>query len=105
MRDDRVNIVCKVVAILSFLFLIAPLVVIILTSFTPTNIVTFPPQGFTLKWYENIFNKNTHFMDGLVNSLKVGILFAPGVNSVLGKGPVHDDGAIGVVDCQRIGHC
>lgn len=74
MRDDRVNIVCVVVAVLVFLFLIAPLVVVVLTSFTPTNIVTFPPQGFTLKWYANILNNNTHFLDGLVNSLKVGVI-------------------------------
>jgi putative spermidine/putrescine transport system permease protein len=74
MREKRVNPLCTIVAILVMLFLLAPLVVIIIASFTPTALITFPPQGFSLKWYANIFESSTHFMEGLVNSLKVGII-------------------------------
>ncbi|MBR4209156.1 MAG: ABC transporter permease [Lachnospiraceae bacterium] len=74
MRDDRVNLFCKIVAIVSFLFLIAPLVIIIIASFTPTAYVTFPPKGFTLEWYEKIFSKDTHFVDGFIKSLQVGVI-------------------------------
>ena len=52
MRDGHVNWLCRLVAVLVMLFLVAPLVVIVLASFTPTALVTFPPQGFSLKWYE-----------------------------------------------------
>ena len=74
MREKRVNIFCTIVAVLVMLFLIAPLVVIVIASFTPTAVVVFPPKGFSLKWYENIFSSSTHFMEGLANSLKIGLL-------------------------------
>lgn len=74
MREKDVNPLCKAVAILVMVFLLAPLVVIVIVSFTPTALITFPPQGFSLKWYANIFTSSTHFMEGLANSLKVGIL-------------------------------
>ena len=59
MREKRVNIFCTIVAVLVMLFLIAPLVVIVIASFTPTAVVVFPPKGFSLKWYENIFSSST----------------------------------------------
>lgn len=83
MREKRVNIFCTIVAILVMLFLIAPLVVIVIASFTPTAVVVFPPKGFSLKWYENIFSSSTHFMEGLANSLKIGLL-ATGLDILLG---------------------
>lgn len=70
MRDGHVNWLCRLVAVLVMLFLVAPLVVIVLASFTPTALVTFPPQGFSLKWYANIFTSSTHFMDGLSRAWK-----------------------------------
>ena len=48
MREKRVNILCTIVAILVMLFLLAPLVVIVIASFTPTAVVVFPPKGFSL---------------------------------------------------------
>ena len=74
MREKDVSLPCRIFAILVMLFLLAPLVVIVIASFTPTALITFPPQGFSLKGYANIFGSSTHFMDGLVNSLKIGIL-------------------------------
>ena len=74
MRERRVNWLCTLVAILVMIFLVGPLVVIVIASFTPTALVTFPPQGFSLKWYANIFTSSTHFMDGLVKSLEIGLL-------------------------------
>lgn len=37
-------------------FLIIPLLILIAVSFNPVAMV-FPPEGFTLKWYAEIFNK------------------------------------------------
>ena len=73
MRERRVNWLCTLVAILVMIFLVAPLVVIVIASFTPTALVTFPPQGFSLKWYANIFTSSTHFMDGLVKFRFIGV--------------------------------
>ena len=49
MREKDVNLPCRIFAILVMLFLLAPLVVIVIASFTPTALITFPPQGFSLK--------------------------------------------------------
>lgn len=42
-------------AVLTFAFLIGPLIIIIGTSLSDTTYLTFPPQGISLRWYENIF--------------------------------------------------
>ena len=83
MGEKRTNWLCRLAAILVMLFLMAPLVVIIIASFTPTALITFPPQGFSLKWYANIFQSSNHFMSGLVNSLKIGLM-ATGLDVFLG---------------------
>ena len=83
MDDRRVNRACRVLAALVMVFLVAPLVVIVIASFTPTALITFPPQGFSLKWYANIFHSSTHFMEGLANSLKLGLI-ATAVDVFLG---------------------
>lgn len=74
MREKKANFLCTLIAVLVMCFLLAPLVIIIIASFTPTAVVTFPPKGFSLKWYKNIFSSSTQFMSGLVNSLKIGLL-------------------------------
>ena len=43
MREKDVNLPCRIFAILVMLFLLAPLVVIVIASFTPTALITFPP--------------------------------------------------------------
>ncbi|MBR5051524.1 MAG: ABC transporter permease, partial [Desulfovibrio sp.] len=56
---------------------------VIVASFTPTQVVSFPPNGFSLKWYANIFSPANHFMDGLAKSLLVGAA-ATALDIVLG---------------------
>lgn len=42
-------------AVLTFAFLLAPLVIILGASVSNTPFLTFPPRGLTLHWYANIF--------------------------------------------------
>ncbi|MFV0384502.1 ABC transporter permease [Paracoccus sp. (in: a-proteobacteria)] len=42
-------------AVLVFAFLIGPLVIIVGASLSDTSFLTFPPQGLTLHWYQNVF--------------------------------------------------
>tara|TARA_R110000737_G_scaffold84955_2_gene117480 strand:- start:142 stop:930 length:789 start_codon:yes stop_codon:yes gene_type:complete len=42
-------------AVLTFLFLVGPLIIIIGASFSDTSFLTFPPRGLTLHWYQNAF--------------------------------------------------
>lgn len=47
---------------LVFLFLLGPLLIISVTSFEGGNILKFPPEEFSLKWYENIFKVKMFFI-------------------------------------------
>lgn len=56
----------------AILFLIAPLFIIVAASFTETNYVTFPPQGFTLRWYQEALTKGG-FVASFVDSLGIAV--------------------------------
>jgi putative spermidine/putrescine transport system permease protein len=62
--------------------LLAPLAVIFLASFSPTPLVVFPPKGFSLEWYANIFSSSSGFLEGFFSSLRVGLI-ATAVDVVL----------------------
>lgn len=55
-----------------FLFLMSPLVIVIVTSFTEARYLTFPPEAFTLQWYGE-FAKDSSWIAAMMNSLIVGI--------------------------------
>ena len=57
-----------VVALLAFMTL--PTVVVIAVSFNPTAILSFPPSGISLRWYENVLTY-PQFQRAAVNSLIV----------------------------------
>lgn len=51
-----------------YLFLLAPLVIVVVISFSSNQYLSFPPEGFTLKWYTTLIDKSV-FMSGLTTSL------------------------------------
>jgi len=53
-----------------YAFLLAPILVVIGASFSAGNFLSFPPQGFSLRWYEAFFN-NEVFMRAIRTSLWV----------------------------------
>ncbi len=57
-----------VVALVAFMTL--PTVVVIAVSFNPTAILSFPPAGLSLRWYENVLTY-PQFQRAAVNSLLV----------------------------------
>ncbi|HEY0296681.1 MAG TPA: ABC transporter permease [Bordetella sp.] len=46
----------RVLLVLIFAFLPAPIVVVVLSSFSPTGYLTFPPKGISLRWYEEFLS-------------------------------------------------
>jgi putative spermidine/putrescine transport system permease protein len=56
-------------------FLIAPMIVIIPMSFTGAQILSWPPEGFSLQWYEEMVT-DTQWSRGFINSLQVATLTA-----------------------------
>lgn len=59
--------------VLVYIFMFAPLIIITATSFGTENYVAFPPKGFSLKWFANIFKSQT-FMKTFGISLQVSLL-------------------------------
>ncbi len=49
-----------IVNTLIYLFIIAPLVVVIITSFGASNYLVFPPKGFSLEWYSYVFTSGRY---------------------------------------------
>lgn len=58
---------------LVFLFLFAPLLIVIVTSFGKNPTIQFPIEGFTLKWYANVFQVPA-FQKSFWLSLQVALL-------------------------------
>lgn len=57
------------------LFLLAPILVVIVTSFSADQFMQFPPSGWSLRWYEAFFN-DRRLMDGLVLSFTLACVTA-----------------------------
>lgn len=55
------------------LFILSPLLIIIGGSFTETTYVTFPPHGFTLRWYQQLLGRQD-FLESFVFSIVLGLL-------------------------------
>ena len=64
------KIVGNILSALIFIFLLAPLVVVIGTSVSTSRFVSFPPDGFTMKWYMEALT-NVDFLKSILLSLKI----------------------------------
>jgi putative spermidine/putrescine transport system permease protein len=58
--------------ILMYLFLIGPFVIIFVAAFGSESIMTFPPKGFSLKWFGKLFTIRM-FLDSFWTSLNVAL--------------------------------
>jgi putative spermidine/putrescine transport system permease protein len=59
-------------AALGYVVVLTPLLFVCWLSFFANEIVTFPPQGYTLRWFAHIFDEN-NFVSGFLTSLQVGV--------------------------------
>ena len=57
----RLNFPIILAAALVVVFILAPLLVIVGASFTTTPYIRFPPEGFTLQWYERLLQRSDFF--------------------------------------------
>lgn len=67
---DRIGqAVLLAVTAFSVLLLVAPSLIVIAISFEPRAYISFPPSGFTLRWYQAVL-ENRQLMDSVVVSLR-----------------------------------
>jgi putative spermidine/putrescine transport system permease protein len=57
------------------LFLLAPIIVVVATAFTTSNYPTFPPEGFTLQWFERFLGM-AEFTDAIRRSAVLALVSA-----------------------------
>jgi ABC-type spermidine/putrescine transport system permease subunit II len=65
----------RIVAVLIAVLFLLPTVVVIGSSFTSGRIILFPPEGFSFRWYEEIFT-DSRWAAAFGNSITVGLLAA-----------------------------
>ncbi|MCW1931710.1 ABC transporter permease [Pararhodobacter zhoushanensis] len=70
---NRIHPVLIAFTILIYLFLLGPLIIIFGASLSDTTYLTFPPQGLSLRWFENIWEISA-FRRTIVTSLQMAIL-------------------------------
>jgi putative spermidine/putrescine transport system permease protein len=58
------RIVLGTISILVCLFLIFPVIIIVPVSFSSDSFLSFPPPGFSLRWYERLFTRNDWLASG-----------------------------------------
>ncbi len=59
--------------VLVYAFLLTPLVIVVVASFNSGNYLTFPPEGFSIRWYAKFFDSDA-FMGSLFYSLQLAAL-------------------------------
>nr|WP_210381415.1 ABC transporter permease [Microvirga zambiensis] len=71
--SDRPHPVLIGIAALVYLFLMLPLVIVVGAALSDTTYLTFPPQGLSLRWFQNIFEISA-FRRTIVTSLQIALL-------------------------------
>jgi ABC-type spermidine/putrescine transport system permease subunit II len=71
-RAGLFRVILTAYGVLIYLFLFAPIAVMVLLSFNKSKVVGFPMTGFTLDWYSSL-TQNLIIQDALGKSLAVGV--------------------------------
>ena len=63
----------RILTAIVVIFLLLPVLIVIPISFSSAQYLTFPPPGFSLKWYEK-FLSNPEWVAAFFKSLEIGVL-------------------------------
>ncbi|MBD8555248.1 ABC transporter permease [Rhizobium sp. CFBP 8762] len=72
MKRDWINLSLGAFVVLFFIFMLAPILIVVLVSFTSAGYVSFPIPGWSLKWFARIFEYQP-FVDALIVSIEIAI--------------------------------
>ncbi|MQA06072.1 MAG: ABC transporter permease subunit [Streptosporangiales bacterium] len=75
MRSRPASYAWRALITVLYLFLLAPIIVVLVISFDSQPYLRFPPQGFSLQWYADLAS-NTAFLTGFRVSAIVGVAVA-----------------------------
>jgi putative spermidine/putrescine transport system permease protein len=71
---DRIGVgVIMALAVFALALLVFPSIIVVMISFDTRAFVSFPPQGFTLRWYAQVFSHPV-LLGAMWTSFKVGVI-------------------------------
>jgi putative spermidine/putrescine transport system permease protein len=68
------EIIMVLLAIVGIVLLIAPTIIVLITSFTNAFSLKFPPPGWSTKWYVALWNESPEILDALWLSIKLAAI-------------------------------
>jgi putative spermidine/putrescine transport system permease protein len=72
-HTDWIHLGLTIFFIATAIFILAPLIIVVVTSFDSTGYNIFPPTGFSLRWYVSLL-QHPEFLLGFKNSIIVGFV-------------------------------
>ncbi len=73
MRRSAFTMLLVAIVVFDLVFLAMPTIVVVVMSFTSGNLIAFPPEGFSLRWYQALLTQ-PEFLAALQRSLWVGLV-------------------------------
>jgi len=84
--EDILLIVGKSISVammvFGFMFLLGPILIVVVSSFTSASYLTFPPQDFSIRWYAEVLSLSW-FSRSILSSFAIAIL-ATAISAVIG---------------------
>lgn len=74
-RTDWVKVLLVAFTLLFFVFLMAPIVIVVVTSFSNDSFIAFPVRGWSLRWYHRVVEYEP-FLASLSTSLQLAVVSA-----------------------------
>lgn len=72
-EPSPVPLLFRVIAVITFIYLLVPAVIVVLAGLNSGNYLTFPPEGFSLKWIQSFLTSDT-FLPAYLYSLRLGFM-------------------------------
>jgi putative spermidine/putrescine transport system permease protein len=72
-EPSPVPLLFRVIAVITFIYLLVPAVIVVLAGLNSGNYLTFPPEGFSLKWIQSFLTSDT-FLPAYLYSLRLAFM-------------------------------
>ena len=71
--SSPVPMIFRIVAVITFAYLLIPAIIVVLAGLNSGNYLTFPPQGLSLKWVQSFLTSDT-FLPAYLYSMRLGFV-------------------------------
>lgn len=78
----QISYAVRLAAVCGFIYMLAPIVIVVMSGLTAGDVMTFPPQGFSLKWVVKFLHSQT-YMNAFAFSFELALMTAV-VSTVFG---------------------